>query len=141
MDEKIVKLLYRSLDAALTPAEQEQLDAAVKKSKELKKEKKRLVAVRGKIELHKEKSFKPFFTEKVMQQINRTAMIGFNDIFYQSLFKLFKPVMVAAILIIIAISTYNIANTRQISLEGALAVPQVTLEQAFDPSLSLNLEE
>jgi hypothetical protein len=141
MDKKIVNLLYRSLDAALSPAEQEQLDEAVKKSEELKKEKKRLVAVREKIELQKEQSFKPFFTARVMQKINETAVIDYNDIFYRSLFRMFKPVMVAAILLIIAISGYNIVNTRQISLEGALAVPRITLEQAFDPSLSLDLEE
>ena len=52
-----------------------------------------------------------------------------------------KTLLIAAILLIIAVTSYNIAITKQFSLEGILAVPQVTLEQAFDPSLSLYAED
>jgi hypothetical protein len=141
MNEKNLKLLYRSFDVPLSPDEQEQLNKALDKSQELRKELEKLRVIRKNVAASKELSFKPFFAERVMQQINKISMINYYDILYQSLARLFKPVLVTAILLIIAISTYNITNTRQISLEGALAVPRITLEQAFDPSLSLYMEE
>ena len=53
---------------------------------------------------------------------------------------MFRPVAVAAAIIIIAIMSYNIANTNQVSWEGAIVVPEATLEDAFDPLVALNME-
>ena len=141
MDSKIVKLLYRSFDTSLNPEEQKKLDEAMEQSDQLRKESERIKIIRKKLEANKEQSFNPFFADKVMQRINKISIMDNNELFYESLFKVFKPVMVAAILLIIGISSYNIANTRQFSLEGVLAVPEVTLEQAFDPSLSIDMED
>ena len=69
MDKKIVELLYRSFDDELSQAEQQQLDQALLESKDLREEKTRIAQMRTAISDSGEKSFKPFFAEKVIRRI------------------------------------------------------------------------
>ena len=141
MDEKILKLLYRSFDTSLTPEEQTILDQAMEQSEELRQEMEKIILIRKKVEASSMNTFKPFFVDRVMQRIERIKNRNYYNLLDESLFRIFKPVMIAAILLILIITSYNITSTKQLSLEGILAVPDVTLEQAFDPSLSYNMEE
>ena len=138
MGEKMLQLLYRSFDVQLSTEEQEQLDSALKKSADLRKEKERITQMRNNIADKKSASFKPFFADRVMQRIREKTIQAQTDIFYDSLFTFFKPVMIAVIILIITITFYNMGSTNQFSLAGALAIPQVTIEDAYDPSLTLN---
>jgi hypothetical protein len=141
MDEKILKLLYHSFDTLLTPEEQKILDQAVSQSEELKQEMEKIILIRKKVKANSVKTFKPFFADRVMQRIDRIKNRNYNDLLGESLFRIFKPVMIAAVLLILIITSYNMTSTKQLSLEGILAVPEVTLEQAFDPSLAYNMED
>jgi hypothetical protein len=138
MGENMLQLLYRSFDAQLSAEEQEQLDSALKKSAELRTEQERIAQMRRNIAEQNTASFKPFFADRVMQRIREKTTQTESDVLYDSMFRFFKPVMIAVIILIITITFYNIGSTKQFSLAGALAVPQVTIEDAYDPSLTFN---
>lgn len=141
MTEKNLKLLYRYFDETLTPAEQKQLDEALQHSKELREEKDRLVSVRTMVAINSRQSFKPFFADRVMRKISQTAeKENSQEMFFDSLLSIFRPIAIGAAIALILIMSYNIIKTDQISIAGALATHEVTLEEAIDPTLLIALE-
>ena len=141
MDEKIKELLYRSFDTDLNPEEEEQLGLALRQSEELRIEKDRIAALRANIASGKSQSFEPFFAERVMGKLNDMGIKKEDEFFFEGLFAFFRPVAIAATILIIMVIGYNISSSGQISLEGALAVPEVTLDEVYDPTLTLAMEE
>jgi hypothetical protein len=141
MDEKIKELLYRSFDTDLSPEEEEQLGLALRQSEELRIEKDRIAALRDNIASRKKQSFEPFFADRVMGKLYNMGNKKEEDFFFEWLFALFRPVAIAATVLIIIAIGYNIGSTGQISLEGALAVPEVTLGEVYDPTLTFAMEE
>jgi len=141
MDEKMKILLYRSFDENLNPEENKLLDQALASSDELKQEKEQIITLRGNIKEGRATSFKSFFAERVLNKIQASINSQEEDTFFDSLFVLFRPVAIAAALLIIIVASYNVASTGLISLEGALGMPEVTLDEAYDTSLAVVLEE
>jgi len=141
MNDKILKLLYRSFDEKLTPAEQQQLKEALNQSKELQEEQKRIAEMRIKIKESSTQSFKPFFAERVMQKISRSCeKENKQEMFFDSLFSIFRPMAIAATILLLVIMSYNIMKTDRLSLAGAFATTEVSLEEAVDPTLLLVME-
>ena len=140
MNEKEIELLYRSFDDTLKPDEQKRLQEALANSKELRREKENIEAVRKALSSNKHQTFEPFFAERVMRRIKPVRQEKNGDVFYDSLFTIFRPIAITATFIILGIMSYNLVKTDQLSWEGVIAVQEVTLEEAFDPTLSLNLE-
>jgi len=141
MDEKLKKLLYRSFDTDLSPEEKKQLDIALRQSSDLRIEKDRISALRDNIASGKKQSFEPFFADRVMGRVYDIDKENEEDLFFERLFALFRPVAIAATVLIVIAIGYNIGSSGQISLEGALAVPEVTLDEVYDPTLTLAMEE
>ena len=141
MNAKIGELLYRSLDDRLSLREKRQLEQALQNSKELRAEKKRLTTLRLSIKNSAQQSFKPFFTERVMSQIFHIKETESNqEAFFASLISIFRPLAIGIAVLLIIIISYNMKQTDRISLSGALATPELSLEDAFDPTLSLVME-
>ena len=69
MNDKQKELLYRSLDAPLTEAEQKELERALAESAELRAEKEALTAMRSALSQAAPEGFGPFFPEHVMARI------------------------------------------------------------------------
>ena len=138
MNKKIRKLLYRSFDGELTPAEQQRLDRALEHSKELQQEKAQITAMRQLIARSSVQTFQPFFAERIMQQIR--SLEKSNHQFFESLFFVFRPVAIAATVVLIVLISYNIVKSRNVSFAVAFAEPQITLEQVLEPTLPLSLE-
>ena len=134
MDEKIKELLYRSFDETLKPEDSEKLEQALASSDELLKEKQEIANLRGQLYETKSTQFKPFFAERVLTKIHASINSKEEDTFFDSLFVLFRPVAIAAAVLIIIFAGYNVTASGQISLEGALAIPEVTLDDAYDTS-------
>ena len=141
MDEKTRNLLYRSFDEDLTPEEKKGLIEALENSFELKQEKEQIVQLRKNIKEGKASSFKPFFAERVLNRIQASGKNREEETFFNSLFVLFRPVAIAAAVLTIFVAGYNIANSGNVSLEGALAIPEVTLDDAYETSLAVVIEE
>ena len=141
MDEKIRELLYRSFDETLKPEDSKVLEHALANSDDLLKEKEEIAALRNQVYESKTEQFKPFFAERVLKRIQTSALDQNENAIFDSLIVLFKPVAIAATVLIIFVAGYNMADSGNISLEGALAIPDVTLDDAYNTSLAMVIEE
>jgi hypothetical protein len=141
MDKKLKDLLYRSLDSKLNSDEKQTLEQALSQSEELRQEKEMITSLREDIGRSKATSFNARFADRVMNEINLLNQVSENDQFFESLFVFFRPIAIAAIVLIIAIAGYNINSTGRFSLEGALGIPEVTVDDVYVPTLAMVLEE
>jgi hypothetical protein len=134
MNRKIIKLLYRSFDGELTPEEKTKLKLALQNSSTLRAEKTRIEQLRGVLADQQTLSFKPFFADRVMQKImNLTDSKSVHELFFESLYSLFRPVVIAVTILLFVLISYNLSKSDQITLNQALAQPEVSLEQLLNP--------
>lgn len=141
MDKKLQDLLYRSFDSNLNPEEKKRLEEALSRSVELREEKEIITSLRINIDRGKTTSFEPFFADRVMEKIQTSKQVDENEQFFESLFVVFRPIAIAAAILIIIITGYNINMTGQFSIEGALGVQEVTIDDVYNPTLALATEE
>lgn len=141
MDKKILNLLYRSLDSELTDHEKQVLEQALNRSAELRREKQRIENIRSQLAASGSQKFQPFFAERIVNQIKaRHASVNAPESLFDSLITIFKPVAVAAILVLISFLSYNLKSTENYSLAGALGQEHVKLEQVVDPVYLIEME-
>jgi hypothetical protein len=138
MNKKILELLYRSFDDELTQAEQQRLDQALSELKELREEKSRIAQMRTVISDSGRESFKPFFAEKLIRRIREAKQA--QESFFDSLIYVFRPVVIAATILLIVLMSYNLFKSDHKSVASAFAEPEITLEHALDPTISLVME-
>ena len=138
MIEKYVELLYRSFDASLSPREQEELDNALERYASLRQEKEKISDMRRALASSGRQEFPSFFVERVMGRINSWQTK--EEIWYESIMGVFRPIAVAAIMLLIILLTYNFNANKKISFNSAMNTPSVTVEDAFDPFTFLSLE-
>jgi len=141
MSKKIIDLLYRSFDATLTDDEQLQLKKALSQSSDLQKLPKQIQSLRQTIAKAGSFTFKPFFAERVMSKINvAPSRITDVETYFDSLFATFKPVAIAVVIILFSLLTFNLTQTRNFTLAGALGEKKVILEEMVDPFFTLTME-
>lgn len=131
MDKKNHELLLKSFDAALTSEEQARLNAALSASETLRLEQERIWRMRDAVGRGAARSFRPFFAERVIQRIQTTAREN-TESFSDSLMALFRPVLIAAAVLIAVMLSYNAVRHDGALMAGVLE-QDVTLEEAFDP--------
>jgi hypothetical protein len=141
MNKKIRVLLYRSFDEDLSQKEKQALEKALSQSETFRAERESIIQMRQSVKKGNISRFQPFFAERVLNRIQTTLQVKAEESFFNSLLVVFRPLAIAAIILIIIISAYNITSSGQISLEGALAVPEVTLNDAYATSLAVVIEE
>ena len=141
MDKKLRDLLYRSFDSDLNQKEKKILGEALSHSKELREEKEMIATLRMNIKESKTTSFNPFFADRVIENIHLSEQTDESEKFFESLFVFFRPIAIAATILIIIITGYNMSTSGRFSLEGALGVPEVTVDDVYDPALALATEE
>jgi hypothetical protein len=142
MNKKILKLLYRSFDSQLTRQEQQQLDEALANSRALREERERIISLRNDISSLTVNSFKPFFAERVMQQINRLHNTEQSLYpFFESLWYLFRRVVIAGAVVVIILISHNLWVSHDITLASALGASQPTVEELLKTPFDLILEE
>lgn len=141
MDKNLKELLYRSFDSGLDQREKIMLEKALASSKELRQEKEIIESLRQDIKGEKETSFNPGFADRVMNAITNQRSENETEQFFDSLFVFFRPIAIAATVLIIIIAGYNMSSSGQYSVEGALGIPEVTVDDVYDPSLALVTEE
>jgi len=136
MNKKILKLLYRSFDDDLNEKEQKQLAEALKNSEELRREKGQIEAQRQAISDSAAQSFKPFFAERVMGQI-QTMREKENSLenFYEALRALFWRFAVVGAVGLIALIIYNLGTGESLPIEEAFYVSDLTFEEILQMPL------
>jgi hypothetical protein len=140
MDNKIKQLLYESFDRELNEKEKVILNVALTDSEELQKEKENIIRMREKLSNQTEQRFGTSFIDRVMNKVQKISKQKDRYEFFENIYLLFRPVVIAATILIITMVSLNFLKREQISLEGAIAVPEVTLSDAYDPITNFNLE-
>lgn len=140
MNHKIKKLLYESFDRGLNERERNILNAALAESARLRKEKEDIMQMRNELSSQNGQKFKPFFVDQVMNEIRAWKDQKDSNEYFDYISVLFRPVAIAATILIIALVSLNFIKSDRVSLEGAIAVPEVTITDAYDPIVDLNLE-
>jgi len=127
---KFLKLIYRSFDDDLTEKEQEQLTEALEKSEMLQQIKEETSALRQDVSNSAAQSFEPFFAERVMNRIDSVNKEEYApDIFYRSLWAVFRPLAIACTLIMIALLSYNLAKGKIISPDEIFYISETAVEE------------
>ena len=140
MDKTIRKLLYRSFDRPLNKREQKRLDEGLARSESLRREKEQMESLRRRVACASMTSFGANFSAKVMVRLGAGMAENGTLLFHEFIFRLFRPVAIAATIIIITLISINLSKTNKWSWEGAMALPEVTLTDAYDPLLAINGE-
>jgi hypothetical protein len=114
------------------------LNKALEESEELRNEKSTIEALRERVKQSVVNSFSSGFTERVMKHVFDNHHE--EEILFDTLVRIFKPVVVAAVVLLVCLIFYNISETNQMSFEGAYAITDVSVEEAFDPLVDLTTE-
>jgi len=130
MNNKILELLYRSFDAMLSQEEKTLLSQALSSSPELREEKKRIEETRRIVSEDAERTFKPFFSTRVMRKINTESLT--QDDFFESLVWIFRRIALAGGLSVILLFANSLLSERDLSLDSLMGMPQITLEDSFE---------
>jgi len=132
MNKKILELLYRFFDSNLDEKEQKQLAEALKNSEELRKEKEQILAQRRTVSDSAERSFKPFFAERLMNRIDSIFEKNGLEIFYETLKSVFRRFAIVSSVIMIVLISYNLATRDSLSSEEIFYASDVTFEEILD---------
>lgn len=139
MKDNFKELLVRSFDQELTAEENQALSEALKSSPELREYQHEHILLRSKISEQQTASFGPSFSNSVMQGIGKIDESG-SDILFESIYNIFRPVAIAASILIISLSSYHLLENNDISLSALLNVPDVTLEETVELNYNYYLE-
>ncbi len=133
MKEKLLKLLYKSFDDMLTDIEQQQLDNALVSSKSLREAKEEIMKLRKTISNSAEQSFSPYFADRVMQIIEepKNNLNDTIDEYFDSLFLSFRRIALAGTVVVLALLVNNFISGGGISLDAALSLQQVSIEDVW----------
>jgi anti-sigma factor RsiW len=111
MDKRILKLLYRSLDAPLSKREQGRLERALAESPVLRRHKDELAAMRQALADGAARSFRAGFADRTLNRLrsgpareDRLAQL------VRAYAAAFKPVAIAGLVILAVLISYNLAN-------------------------------
>jgi hypothetical protein len=129
MNQKMLDLLHRSFDQALTDAEQAELDARLADSPELRNQQQRLIDIRNLLQDGAADSFKPFFAARLMNKLKdvRTK----QEDFFGSLVWSCRLIGLTGALTVVALFAYNSIEEKSISLDALLGLPAITLEDTW----------
>lgn len=130
--KKMLRLIYRSFDDRLKEKEQKKLAQALEHSPKLQRENKQIEVQRKVVANTAVQSFKPFFVERVMAQVNalggKTSGLDLQ-MFYESLLSVFRRFALAGALISILLFLLNQGMGDILSLEEALTLSDLTLRE------------
>ncbi len=137
--------LLRLLDGTLTPDEEAGLRDALAQSPALRAELADLKALRSVLQeaVHasSEQALKPFFADRLMRRLapatQRLAVAGPDEVLFGSLLRLFRPVAVVGVLIILGFASYNVTlsssyDAQPTTTEAVLGLQPVTLTTAYN---------
>ena len=129
MNKNILKLLYRSFDDDLNEKERNELEEALKSSVELRQEREKILAQRKAISESGAKSFKPFFAERVMAQIDTLSDKTEMEPFYETIKSVFRPFAIAGAVAMVALILYNLGIGDILSTEEVFFASDATFEE------------
>ncbi len=140
MDEKILELLYRSFDSKLSRDEQNKLRQALEKSEELKSHKEELLKMRNSLKSDKPQGFGYLFADKIIQKIKNLEEKSKDELFFDSIISVFRPMAIAATFLLVFLVSYNVIIENGNLFNSSQQSMDITLAEAFDPFNELTTE-
>ena len=139
MNKEILELLNKSFDMQLTEEEEKRLAKALEKSEELRQEKRRIERMRNEITKSAVTMFLPFFTEKVMREIDSIDEgVLALELMIEWFICLFRRIVFTGAVVAIILILFNFIGADQVSLAGALGIPEITIEEVIEPVIAFN---
>ena len=131
MDEKILELLYRSFDSELSQDEQNKLRQALEKSEELKSYREEMLKMRKSLKPNNPQGFGYMFADKVMLKIKNLEEKSTDELFFDSIISVFRPIAIAATFLLIFLISYNVISEKGNLFNGTQQSQDITLAEAF----------
>ncbi|MFQ5569221.1 MAG: hypothetical protein ACE5G0_06075 [Rhodothermales bacterium] len=141
--------LLRLLQGELTPGEEAQVRQELARSSALRAELEEIRALQGLLQTtvraSTEDALRPFFADRVMRRLRpaaqRLADSASEEEFFGVLLRLFRPVALAGLLIILGFAAYNVTQSdgyesQPSTTEAVLGLPPMTLATAYEFDLS-----
>ena len=111
MGKRILKLVYRSLDAPLKRKEQERLRRALAASGDLRRQRDEIIALRQAVADGAARSFRPEFADRTLDRLRSgPAREDRLAALLRAYAAAFKPVAIAGLVILAVLVSYNLAN-------------------------------
>ncbi|MCU0356456.1 MAG: hypothetical protein MUE95_02645 [Cyclobacteriaceae bacterium] len=129
-------LLLRSLDATVSPAEQQQLARAMQEEVVLRRHHDQYLRIRNAIQRTEPDTFGPFFAERIMHMISQRK----QDLDFQ-LFFFFKKYQVLIAGIIVALLIVNLMLSDEFSIAGIFGLDKGTDQDIFSIDINDNLPD
>jgi hypothetical protein len=126
MNKYFYKLLLRSFDSTLNEKEQRRLDGMLDGSEDMRKARQEITRMRDALRSDESFSFKPSFVERTLNRL-RVAQESLGDFYLQ----IFRPIAVGAAILVILLTSYNMARARTVTFESAIGIQRPSLEQAL----------
>jgi len=140
MDEKFLELLYRSFDSELKPDEQEKLEKALNNSEELKSQKEEILKMRASLKQNESQSFGYMFADKVMNKISKAEKKSTDELFFDSIIYVFRPMAIAATFLLVFLVSYNMLSDNGNLFNESQEIQDITLAEVFDPFNEFSME-
>lgn len=124
------RLLYRYFDGQLSEAEEKEFKQSLESSDELRREYIHFKKLRTLLKENTVTEFEPLFADRILLKIEEEQEESFFSMFQLS----FRRVALAGTISIFLLLANNILTSGEFSLEGALGMPSLSLED----TISLN---
>jgi anti-sigma factor RsiW len=142
MNDRMLELLYRSFDERLSAAEEGELREALAESEDLRREWKRIEAMRNMVSASGAATFKPFFPERVMRRVaelreSRNGMWTLQE----WLSRVFRRVAVVGAAVAAGLVVINLVQADGVSLAAVFGVSEVPIEEMLELPVEPILED
>jgi anti-sigma factor RsiW len=142
MNPRIRDILYRSYDETLSEQEQHELNQALKRSADLRREAQYIRDMRQELGSLPSVSFSEGFSDRVLKTVERLGRYRSSQPdFGTALVFMFRRLAVAAVMTVFTLlSVYWISDTT-ILPDGVQSVSQVSIEEVLIPTYQVQLED
>ena len=140
MDKKEKNLLFKYLDGELSKDEEFELNKLVESSKSFRIEKQEYEQMREYISSNAEKSLKPLFETRVLNELNGNPGNYQKNNFSELLAVSFRKILAPALIIILFLLSFNLISSGEVSVNSALGIQNVSIEEAFNSTIDLAME-
>jgi len=108
---KILKLLYRSLDAELTEKQTRRLEAELAGSEEFRRERDRILALRKAIAESPGRTFRPGFANRTLARVRSDRpTTSAADLFFENFKSVFQRIAVVSAVLLLALAAYSLTH-------------------------------
>jgi hypothetical protein len=134
MRRRILKLLYRSLDADLGGRDRARLEAALGGSEELRRAKAEILRIRGAAADSAARSFKPGFADKVLAGVRSDRKAQADEAVFEFFQELFKPIAVAVSILLVLLVVYSVTRGDLIPRGEVYYASDITMNKVLELS-------